>query len=67
MLFGSGIELGIGIDTHPDKIIGRISMNIYKMTFLTPDPFLLNFEVSPINFYCTAQYQGFAKTLSGPS
>ena len=51
MLFGSGIELGIGIDTQPDNDTAAITNNAIRMTILM---LFLNFEDSPADSYNAA-------------
>ncbi len=48
MLFGSGIELGIGIDTQPDIDTAVNTNNATRTAILT---LFFNFEDSPINLY----------------
>ena len=57
-LFGSGIELGIGIDTQPDTDIITMASITISMAILRP---FLNFEDSPINLYYMAQNKGFCQ------
>lgn len=52
MLFGSGIELGIGIDTHPDIDTAASINNDIRTTILT---LFLNLKVSPADPYDPAQ------------
>jgi hypothetical protein len=52
MLFGSGIELGIGIDTQPDIDTMASANNARRITILT---LFFNFEDSPVNLYYGAQ------------
>jgi hypothetical protein len=64
MLFGSGIELGIGIDMQPDIDTAANTNNAIKTAILT---LFFNFEVSPANLYYAAQYQGFSQAFPGAS
>ncbi len=64
MLFGNGIELGIGIDAQPDIATAASTNNAIRITILT---LFLNFEDSPFNLYYMAQNQSFADASSGPS
>ncbi len=64
MLFGSGIELGIGIDTQPDIDTAASVNNAIRTATLT---LFLNFEDSPTDLYYAAQYQGFANAFPGMS
>ena len=56
MLFGNGIELGIGIAAHPD-----INNDIDIMAAKIIAFFMLfsNLEVSPLDLYYFAHYKGF--------
>lgn len=51
MLFGSGIELGIGIDAQPDIDTAASINNAIRTAILT---LFLNFEGSPAYLYYTA-------------
>ena len=62
MLFGNGIELGIGIDMHPDIATAASTNNPIRIATLT---LFFNFEDSPVNLYYTAQYQSLSKAFSG--
>ena len=53
MLFGNGIELGIGIDMQPDIDTAASINNAIRTTTLA---LFFNFEVSPVNLYYTAQH-----------
>jgi len=64
MLFGSGIELGIGIETQPDIDTAAIINNAIRMTILM---LFLNFKVSPVNLYYAAQNQGLCEAFPGLS
>jgi|GEM_PF-7080290 len=51
MLFGNGIEFGIGIDTQPDIDMAASANNAIRTAILT---LFCNFEGSPIDLYYTA-------------
>lgn len=61
---GSGIELGIGIDTQPVNAVAVTTKRIARIAILGP---FLNFEDSPINLYDMAQNQGFCQAFPGVS
>ena len=58
MLFGTGIELGIGILAHPVKDMAVIRIIIADMMILG---LFLNPEVSPFYMYYKALYKGSGK------
>jgi hypothetical protein len=62
MLFGSGIELGIGIDTQPDIDTTANANNAKRIAVFT---LFFNFKDSPVNLNYMAQYQGFSKGFPG--
>ena len=64
MLFGSGIELGIGIDTQPDIDTAASINNPMRTAILT---LFFNFKDSPVNLYNMAQNQGLSKAFPGIS
>ena len=64
ILFGSGIELGIGIDIQPDIDTADSINNAIRTAILT---LFFNFEDSPADLYYTAQDQGFCQALPGIS
>ena len=64
MLFGSGIELGIGIDTQPDIDTAASINNPMRTAILT---LFFNFKDSPVNLYNMAQHQGLSKAFPGIS